>query len=77
MEGYLTTRQLARIISEDARFVRSIEEWQVRRLYEDGDVPEPTKFGGKRCIHRDELPRMLSALLRRGWLSLGEGARHV
>lgn len=27
-------------------------EWRVRRLFEDGMLPEPPRFGGKRAIAR-------------------------
>ncbi|MEQ8791764.1 MAG: hypothetical protein RIC55_36210 [Pirellulaceae bacterium] len=65
-----TTRQAAEFISqrEDA----AIAEWQVRRLYESGDLPEPPKFGNKRLIQHDDIDRIVSAMRTRGWLSQGQ-----
>jgi hypothetical protein len=45
-----------------------VREWQVRRLYEDGTLPEPGRFAGKRVIARADLPTVLDALRARGWV---------
>jgi len=62
MSGELiTTRQAAEILG--------VKEWQVRRLFEVGDLVEAPKFGGKRIIRRDQLASILAGLCHRGWLS--------
>lgn len=43
-------------------------EWRVRRLFEDGTLPEPPRFAGKRAIPREQLPAIAQALRARGWL---------
>jgi hypothetical protein len=65
--GILTT-------AEAGEFLET-EEWRVRRIFEDGDLPEPPKFGGKRIISRRSLPRIRAALLARGWLKDAAAAR--
>jgi hypothetical protein len=68
MPDFLTTRQAASAISNDPTARGSVDEWQVRRLFEDGDLPEPQNFGGKRVINRDSLPEIIERLRARGWL---------
>lgn len=60
MPVLFTTREVAEILGT--------VEWRVRRLFEDGTLPEPARFAGKRAISRDQLPRILDALRDRGWL---------
>ncbi len=67
MIGILTTREAARLLSD--RYATPIHEWQIRRLFEDGDLPEPPKFGGKRMVAPDLLPAMVRELAARGWIS--------
>lgn len=62
----LTTRQAAKLLSD--RTSTQVHEWQVRRLFEDGDLPEPPKFGGKRMVAPDLLPDIIRALAARGWI---------
>ncbi|MFV1969278.1 MAG: hypothetical protein ACC628_27980 [Pirellulaceae bacterium] len=64
----LTTRQVARAISDSLLIGGTVDEWQIRRLFEDGSLAEPPKFGGKRMINRDRLPEIVAALISRGWL---------
>jgi len=73
MTDILTTRQAADAINA-ADHGSAISEWQVRRLYEDGELPEPQKFAGKRIVQRSELPLIVAALRRRGWLPMMEVA---
>jgi hypothetical protein len=47
-----------------------VEEWQVRRLFEDGTLPEPERFGGKRAIPETLIPEIADQLRARGWLSI-------
>ena len=59
-----TTRQIADLFGTD--------EWRVRRLFEDGTLPEPDRFAGKRAIPREMLPAIVDALRDRGWLPEAE-----
>lgn len=72
MSGQNTTRRTAEIIS--AEFSVQVSEWQVRRLFEDGTLPEPPKFGGKRIIEASRLPEIVAAMRARGWLPQVEAA---
>ena len=63
----LTTRQTADQIGQ--AHGRAIEEWKIRRLFEDGTLPEPVKFGGKRVILPEMVPHITEALRDRGWLT--------
>lgn len=65
----LTTRQVADEITRNPLVLGSVFEWQVRRLFEDGDLSELPKFGGKRMINEEMLPEIVRALRARGWLS--------
>lgn len=66
MLGILTTREAAKLLSD--RYATRVHEWQVRRLFEGGDLPEPPKFGGKRMVSPELLPAVSRALAARGWL---------
>ena len=68
MHSPLTTRQAAEELTQNTFVDGSVLEWQVRRLFEDGDLPEVPKFGGKRVIEEELLPVIVSALRVRGWL---------
>jgi hypothetical protein len=57
----LTTRQLADILGT--------AEWRVRRLFEDGTLPEPARFAGKRILCGPLVLNVVDALRDRGWLS--------
>ena len=67
MSRVLTTRELADLLG--------IEVWKVRRLYEDGTLPEPPRFAGKRVIHGDALGPLVDALRQRGWLPTEEDSQ--
>ena len=69
MSNPMTTRQVAAVISLDGGIRGAVHEWQVRRLFEEGDLPEPPKFGGKRMIDPNNVPVIVEALRVRGWLS--------
>ena len=60
MEAAFTTGDVARFVGTD--------EWRIRRLFEDGTLPEPTRFGGKRAIPSKLIPAIVDALRARGWL---------
>ena len=66
MPSIFSTREVAEILGTD--------EWRVRRLYEDGTLPEPDRFAGKRAIPRESLPTILDKLRDRGWLPTGEAS---
>jgi hypothetical protein len=44
------------------------DEWRIRRLFEDGTLPEPDRFAGRRIITSDMIPAIVDALRARGWL---------
>ena len=67
-----TTRQVAEEIKSDPLVDGTVEEWQVRRLFEDGDLPEVQKFGGTRVIDSHMLPTIVAGLRARGWLPESE-----
>lgn len=67
MPVQFTTRQVAELLSSD--------EWRVRRLFEDGTLPEPPRFAGKRMIPNTMLPAIMDALRDRGWIHEAEVAR--
>lgn len=45
-----------------------VDEWRVRRLFEDGTIDEPGRFGNKRAIPRELIPTIVDRLRDRGWL---------
>ena len=55
-----STRELAEMLGT--------ETWRVRRLFESGTLPEPSRFAGKRAIPREMIPAVVDALRERGWL---------
>jgi hypothetical protein len=61
----LTTRLAAQRITAT---VGPVAEWQVRRLFLEGDLPEPPTHGRARLINEDQLPAIIAALRCRGWL---------
>ncbi|WP_339911865.1 hypothetical protein [Symmachiella dynata] len=61
MPSIFSTREVAEILGT--------QEWRVRRLFEDGTLPEPDRFAGKRAIPRESLPLILDKLRDRGWIS--------
>ena len=67
MQTISTVGQIARLLG--------IDEWRVRRLFEDGTLPEPSRFGGKRVISAAEIPAIVDALRSRGWLPQSTEAR--
>jgi hypothetical protein len=69
MSEFLTTREAADHISGSPLISGDVAEWKIRRLFEDGTLSEPPKFGGKRMIAPTELPSIVDALRNRGWLT--------
>lgn len=55
-----STRELADVLGT--------KTWRVRRLYEDGTLPEPGRFAGKRVIPGTAIPAIVDELRKRGWI---------
>ncbi len=64
MPPLLTTRDVAALLG--------VDEWRVRRVYEDGTLPEPSRLGGIRVLTGADLPAIIDALRDRGWLRAAE-----
>jgi hypothetical protein len=60
MSNFFSTRQVADLLGT--------QTWKVRRLFENGELPEPGRFAGKRAIPSNRLPEIVDALRRHGWL---------
>jgi hypothetical protein len=60
LQQHLTTKQVADLLG--------VECWRVQRIFENGEVPEPTRFAGKRAIPGALLPRIVDALRAHEWL---------
>lgn len=60
MPNFYSTREVADFVGSD--------EWRVRRLFEDGTLPEPGRFAGKRVISPELIPAIVDALRLRGWI---------
>lgn len=60
MGRFYSTREVAEVLGT--------QTWRVRRLFEDGTLPEPGRFAGKRAIHGSAIPAIVDALRARGWL---------
>ena len=54
-----TTRQVAEMLGST--------EWKVRRLFEDGTLPQAQKFGNKRVITEEMIPAIIEAFRERDW----------
>ena len=64
MQPILSTRQLGELLSQP--------EWRIRRLFELGILPEPTRFCGRRAIPSENIPQIVDALRLRGWMPPAE-----
>jgi hypothetical protein len=60
MRDYFTTADTADLLG--------VETWRVRRLFEDGTLHEPERFGNQRAIPKTMLPTIIDRLRERGWL---------
>jgi hypothetical protein len=60
MESILSTADVAKLLGTDV--------WRVRRLFEDRTLAEPGRLAGRRAIPSTDLPRIVDALRKRGWL---------
>lgn len=45
-----------------------VPTWKVRRLFEDGTLPDPPRIGRQRAITRPMISPIAQELNRRGWL---------
>lgn len=76
MDRFFSTRETAEAVG-----LTAADEWRVRRLFEDGTLPEPGRFAGKRVIPAKIIPQIVDALRARGWLpaaaDVGHGGGHV
>lgn len=59
MPNFYTTREIADLLGTLT--------WRIRRLYEDGTLPAPPRFAGKRAIPGESIPQIVDALRARGW----------
>lgn len=59
MDGY-STSELAEILGT--------ERWRIQRLFQDGTLPEPRRFSGRRVIRKADIPAIVDALRERHWL---------
>jgi len=53
----------------DVAKLLTVKSWQVRRLFEDGALPEPGRIGNQRAIPREMISRIAVALRDRGYLN--------
>ena len=60
MPDIFSTREVAELLGTDT--------WRVRRLFENGTLPEPPRFAGKRAIPRATLPAIVDCLRHRNWM---------
>lgn len=72
MDGLTTKQAAARITRDFAPEGVTIAEWQVRRIFELGMLPEPPKFANKRVIAVGLLPAIVAAIRVRNWLPAEE-----
>jgi hypothetical protein len=60
MPNVLSTRDVSDLLS--------VDNWKIRRLFEDGSLPEPARLAGRRAIPPEMLPSIVDALRNRDWL---------
>ena len=53
-----TTAEVARLLNQP--------EWRIRRLFTEATLPEPRKFGGKRVISSELIPRIVERASHKG-----------
>jgi hypothetical protein len=60
VKAFYTTGEVADFVGTD--------EWRIRRLFENGVIIEPARFGGKRAVPSSLIPTIIDALRARNWL---------
>lgn len=70
----MTTGEAADFITHCLR-LGPVKEWQIRRLFLDGDLPEPPRIGTFRIVAGSGIPTLIEALRRHGWLTPKEKRR--
>ena len=60
MPNVLSTRDISNLLK--------VDNWKVRRLFEDGSLPEPGRLAGRRAIPGEMVPAIVDALRNRDWL---------
>ena len=63
--------------TRDIAEVLGIETWRVRRLFENGELPEPGRFAGKRAIPSELIPAIVDRLRKHGWIPAQQEAAYV
>jgi len=53
MPAILSTRDVSELLN--------VDNWKVRRLFEDGTLPEPHRLAGRRAIPREMIPAMVTS----------------
>ncbi len=69
MPHIFTTAELADLLN--------VETWHIQRIFEQGDVPEPARFAGKRAIPKSVIPTVIDALRAHGWLECTQEQKGV
>jgi hypothetical protein len=64
----LSTRDVARAITDSPFVIGSVRDHHIKRLYQCGHLSEPPRAGGRRVIYRDDLPEIVAKLQELGWL---------
>lgn len=54
--------------TRDVSDLLGVDNWKVRRLFEAGVLPEPSRLAGRRAIPREMLPQIIDAMRVRGWM---------
>jgi excisionase family DNA binding protein len=61
-------------VGEAARRL-GVDTWELRRLYEKGQLPDPPRIGRHRLIRGSELPRLRDLLREAGKIKDGDPDR--
>jgi hypothetical protein len=54
--------------TEDLALELGLPSWKIRRVFEDGQLPEPPRVAGRRLLTDADVPVIVEALTARGWL---------
>jgi excisionase family DNA binding protein len=54
--------------TEIAKLLR-LQDWMIRRLFEDGTLPEPPRVGGRRLISQKYIGTIRRACEARRWIA--------